>query len=64
MAPSIHWQWTLFPMTEAGPRRFPLGLSLVLGVLLPDDVPELQWRGGGARGGAELELEEKAPGLR
>ena len=52
-------------MTEAGPRRFPLGLSVVLGVLLPDDVPEFQWRGGGgARGGAELELEEKAPGLR
>lgn len=48
-------------MTEAGPHRFPLGLSLVLGVLLPDDVLELQW-GGGV--GAELELEEKAPGLR
>lgn len=51
----------MFPMTEAGPHRFPLGLSLVLGVLLPDDVLELQW-GGGV--GAELELEEKAPGLR
>lgn len=61
MAPSIHyWRWTLFPMTEAGPHRFPLGLSLVLGVLLPDDVLELQWEGVGA----ELELEEKAPGLR
>lgn len=50
----------MFPMTEAGPHWFPLGLSLVLGVLLPDDVLELQWGGGGA----ELELEEKAPGLR